>query len=302
MHQTTLTIKKPSNFNFWRTVYSHGWCALPPFHIDKERRILHRVLVVSEGNRLVCSLTDRDLSIVVRIQSTDSLTAVQRRDVRSQLADILRLNENFSDFYVEARRHKDYRWIANLGAGRLLRAPTVFEDVVKMICTTNCTWGLTEMMVKNLTMKLGRHVRDGFYAFPTSESIAGCSESFMRKEIKTGYRSPYLLELAKAVSAKELDIESWRGSSLPTEELFDQIHSVKGVGPYAAGNILKLVGRYDYLGLDSWVRKKYFELHHNGRTVKDTTIERHYASLGKWKGLFFWLEMTQDWYSEKFPF
>ena len=302
MHQTALTIKTPSNFSFWRTVYSHGWCALPPFHIDKERRVLHRVLVVSGDNPAVCSLSERNSSIIVRIQSKGSLTTAQRRDVRSQLTESLRLTEDLRDFYVECRRHKDYRWIVKLGGGRLLRAPTVFEDVVKMICTTNCTWGLTEIMVKNLTTKLGKHVRDGFYTFPAPEAIAGCTEAFMRKEIKSGYRSPYLLELAESVSAKKLDIESWRNSSLPTVKLFDQIHSVKGVGPYAAGNILKLVGRYDYLGLDSWVRKKYSEIHHNGRMIKDTTIERRYASLGKWKGLFFWLEMTKDWYSEKFPF
>jgi hypothetical protein len=34
--------------------------------------------------------------------------------------------------------------------------------------------------------------------------------------------------------------------------------------------------------------------------VKDSTIERHYAPYGKWRGLFFWLEMTRYWHDEKF--
>jgi hypothetical protein len=63
---------------------------------------------------------------------------------------------------------------------------------------------------------------------------------------------------------------------------------------------MRLVGRYDYLGLDSWVRSKYYELHHNGRKVKDSTIERHYVQYGKWRGLFFWLEMTRYWHDDKF--
>src|SRR5260370_35068872 len=33
---------------------------------------------------------------------------------------------------------------------------------------------------------------------------------------------------------------------------------VKGVGPYAAENVLKLLGRYDGLALDSWTRAKFF--------------------------------------------
>jgi len=30
-----LTIKTPRDFNFRRTVLSHGWCALLPFELDK---------------------------------------------------------------------------------------------------------------------------------------------------------------------------------------------------------------------------------------------------------------------------
>ena len=89
---------------------------------------------------------------------------------------------------------------------------------------------------------------------------------------------------------------------LPTEELFKQVRSVKGMGNYAAGNIMKLLGRYDYLGLDSWVRAQFYKLHKNGRRIGDKTIERHYDRFGKWRGLFFWLEMTKNWYDKKFPF
>jgi hypothetical protein len=48
------------------------------------------------------------------------------------------------------------------------------------------------------------------------------------------------------------------------------------VGPYAAGNLLKLLGHYDYLAIDSWCRMKFFELHKGGRKVLDKTIEKFY--------------------------
>jgi hypothetical protein len=44
---------------------------------------------------------------------------------------MFRLDEDLSDFY-ELVRDDDLAWCA-LGAGRMLRAPTVFEDVVKTI-------------------------------------------------------------------------------------------------------------------------------------------------------------------------
>ena len=87
------------------------------------------------------------------------------------------------------------------------------------------------------------------HAFPSPADVAGLTESFLRKQVKSGYRAPYILSLAERVASGDLDIESWRSlSTLPTAALFDEMRTVKGIGPYAAGNLLKLTGRYDYLG------------------------------------------------------
>lgn len=170
-----------------------------------------------------------------------------------------------------------------------------------MVCTTNCTWAMTTQMVTRLVAEFGTSADDGLRAFPGPEAIAGSSESFLRKRCFTGYRSPYLLALARDIARGRLTIESWRTTTTPTPDLYRMVLALPGVGPYAAGNIMKLLGRYDYLGLDSWVRKKYAQLHGRGRTVSDATIERAYRPFGEWRGLFFWLEMTRDWHDEKFP-
>ena len=47
------------------------------------------------------------------------------------VAHMFRLDEDLSAFY-ELVREDELAWCA-LGAGRMLRAPTVFEDVVKTI-------------------------------------------------------------------------------------------------------------------------------------------------------------------------
>ncbi|MBI5473685.1 MAG: Fe-S cluster assembly protein HesB [Ignavibacteriae bacterium] len=297
---TTLNIPAPPSFNFWRTAYSHGWCDLLPFAHDPERQALSQVLRLNDGTVVSALLRTKDKSVKAKVESVTPLTTFQRKNILVQLQTCLRLDEDFSEFHRWARKHPEYKWIATSGSGRMLRAPTVFEDVVKMICTTNCTWALTKLMVTNLVNSFGEGFADSQHAFPTAEAIAGSSENFLRKEIKSGYRSPYLIELAEKVAAGKLDLESWRSSPLSTEVLFKKMHEVKGIGPYAAGNIMKLIGRYDYLGLDSWVRAQYFKLHRKGRKVKDSTIEKHYASYGKWRGLFFWLEMTRYWHDEKF--
>ncbi|HEY6952690.1 MAG TPA: hypothetical protein VI758_09795 [Bacteroidota bacterium] len=302
MSLARMTISTPPDFSFWKTVNSHGWCSLPPFSIDREQQLLRIPCSLSGGSYAACTISQSDSKLHVRIGSRRQLSRRQREAVRGQLLQCLRLDEDLSEFHAEARKYRHYRWIPRLRVGRLLRAPTVFEDVVKMICTTNCSWALTEAMVGNLTNKLGTPVDSSGNAFPSPETIANVNESYLRREIRAGYRSPYLLELARRVAGGDLPLETWRTSTLPTEDLYEQVLAVKGLGPYAAGNILRLLGRYDYLALDSWVRKRFSELHRNGRKASDAVIEKHYGPFGKWKGLFFWLEMTEYWYKQEFPF
>ncbi len=289
-------LRTPRDFNFWRTALSHGWAVLPPFHCDEERKTLDRVLRLADGALFHCRLSAVRDGIVVDTQSRNLLTSRQRAEASSLLRTCLRLDEDYTEFYAAARNHPEFRWIPRAGAGRLLRAPTVFEDAVKMICTTNCTWALTTLMVTNLVGHAGTQLSDEAVDFPRPDAVAALTERTMRSVVKAGYRSPYILELAERVASGKLDIESWRTSLLPSEELGRQMLGVKGIGRYAAGNLMKLVGRYDELGLDSWVRTQFFKLHRNGRRVKDSTIERHYRDYGKWRGLFFWLEMTKEWH------
>lgn len=297
MHMTL-----PQDFNFWATVYSHGWSALPPFYVDSAQRRVRIVLPGGPGGFCEVILSENGGTLSVSLEN-EPLNG-QREDllIMKHVSSMFRMEESLDDFYAEAKRHPRYRWISKKGAGRLLRCPTVFEDVVKMICTTNCSWALTEIILKELVTKLGTRLHDNVYSFPSPEAIAARTESFLRKEIRCGYRAPYLLELSRKISDGKLAIEEWRTSSAPSEELFAQVRSVKGIGPYAAGNILKLLGRYDYLGLDSWCRAKFYELFKKGRKVNDSTIEKYYAPFGKWRGLFLWMDVTKDWHTREFPF
>jgi 3-methyladenine DNA glycosylase/8-oxoguanine DNA glycosylase len=288
----------PANFNFWRTVFSHGWCVLPPFSASRERRELERTLMLSRGTLAHCVLRGDGNEIGVTVHSHRLLRGAQLQQVREQLRTCLRLDEDFTPFHDEAKRYPEFRWIPRTGSGRLLRAPTVFEDAVKMLLTTNCTWALTTIMVSNLVTLAGEQLDESHRTFPRPEAVASLSERRLRSQYKIGYRSPFLMRMARDVAEGKLDMESWRTSSLPTPELYQEIRKVKGLGPYAAGNLLRLLGRCDYLALDTWVRQQYYKIHRNGRTVKDTTIERHYERFGVWKGLFFWFEMTREWHDE----
>src|SRR5436189_4934536 len=112
---------------------------------------------------------------------------------------MFRLDENLARFYDAVSTDPEFEWIRHEGAGRLLRSPTVFEDLVKMICTTNCSWELTEKMVSGLVNELGGESDDRRKSFPTAAAMARRPERFFRYKIRAGYRSSYLTDLARRV-------------------------------------------------------------------------------------------------------
>jgi N-glycosylase/DNA lyase len=289
-----ISINTPRNFNFKRTVLSHGWYDLLPFEFDQERWSLVRVLDVDlkEPVSVEITATKRELKIVANAKSL-SQRAVEKieRDVRH----IFRLDDDLSEFYATMKDEKEFAWIASTGSGRLLRSPAVFEDLVKTICTTNCSWALTDKMVTQLVQNLGKKTKDGRRTFPTPEAMANVSVEFYKDVIRSGYRAPYFKELAERIVSGELNVESWLTNDLPTKEFMREVKNIKGVGPYAAEHIMRMVGRYDGLAIDSWVRATFAKKHNNGKTCDDKKIAKHYERFGNWQGLALWCDMTQNW-------
>lgn len=288
------SINTPRNFNFKRTVLSHGWYDLLPFEFDQERWSLVRVLDVGlkEPVSIEITATKRELKIVAHAKSL-SQRAVEK--IKLDVRHIFRLDDDLSEFYEHTKEEEEFAWIAATGSGRLLRSPTVFEDLVKTICTTNCSWALTDKMVTQLVQNLGRKTKDGRGSFPTPEAMANASVEFYKDVIRAGYRAPYFKELAERVASGELNVESWLTNSLPTKDFMREVKAVKGVGPYAAEHIMRMVGRYDGLAIDSWVRATFAKKHNGGKTCDDKKIAKHYERFGKWQGLALWCDMTRSW-------
>src|SRR5688500_18520099 len=278
-----ISIETPPGFSFRHTVYSHGWSELLPFRLDDESGRLSYVFS-TRGKPVSATIREGRAGLDIEVSAARFDETRLIKDVRH----ILRLDEPLEEFYRMTDVHDGLIWVSTSRAGRLLRSPTVFEDMVKTLCTTNCSWGLTKSMVSNLVAMLGELAVGGNRAFPTAAAMAEMPEKFYRDEIRAGYRSPYFVELAEKVASGKLDPEAWLISDLTTPDLKKQIKSIKGFGEYAADNLLKLLGRYDGLALDSWLRSQFYRKHNRERACPDKKIERHYKKFGAWKGLAIW--------------
>jgi N-glycosylase/DNA lyase len=289
------SIRAPEGFDFWLTARGSGWSVLAPFSIDEEERTLSRVLRLMSGGVVGATIRQEESSdLNVRVESREELDGADLKEVRGVVGTCLMLDEDLSPFYSMLEVYPEFSWVAEIGAGRSVRCPTVFEDVVKTICTTNASWALTKGMTRRLCEKLGDPYSEDSHSFPTPHQLAASTEEFMRADVKSGYRSPYLVELANRIVDGELNVEAWKKSSLDSASLKREVLGIKGVGQFAADNILKLLGRYDFLALDSWMRRRFTEIHGEGREVPDTEIEEHYAPFGEWKGLALQLDVSKE--------
>jgi N-glycosylase/DNA lyase len=215
---------------------------------------------------------------------------------------VLRLDADLSGFYALAAEDPDLAWTTS-GAGRMVQAPTVFEDVVKTICTTNCAWSATVRMVNAIVEHLGEPAPGASAsgpqgrAFPTPERMAEAGEAFYRDVARAGYRAAYLVAFARSVAEGELDVEELGRAmpeELPDDELEARLLALPGVGPYAAAHVMMTLGRYSRLILDSWTRPTYARKV-GRRSVSDAAIGRRFRRYGPYAGLAFWLFLTRDW-------
>jgi 3-methyladenine DNA glycosylase/8-oxoguanine DNA glycosylase len=282
--------------DLWRTLVSHGVAELPPSNVDEEQRRLVTTVPV-RGQRPRTLYVSEAARGRARVEVLGPpLGSRGRAHVGATLRLMLNLDEDLSAFYDVAAADADLAWVSR-GAGRMLRSPTVFDDVVKTICTTNCVWSATVRMVTALVEHLGETSAGGHgRAFPTAAAMAAAPESFYRDVARAGYRGVYLRTLAAGVVAGEIELESLRTASseeLSDAEVADRLLALPGVGPYAAAHVMMLLGRHSRLILDSWSRPKWARV--NGRKAADATIERRFRRYGRYAGLAFWLRLTEDW-------
>jgi N-glycosylase/DNA lyase len=278
--------------------------SLPPMQLLEDDSVLEATLPVQGGARIVRVSAGRKgngrIEVAGRKPSAKGLD-----ELVATIKHVLRLDEDLSEFYEIAESDPELAWVTT-GAGRMVRSASVFEEVIKTICTTNCTWSATERMVNALVEHLGVKApgapTEGWVgrAFPTPEVMATAGDDFYKGVAKAGYRAAYLRSVAASVADGDIDMEPWGRASrsdLPDDELEARLLALPGVGPYAAAHVMMMLGRYSRLILDSWTRPTYARIV-GRKKVADSTIVRRFKPYGPYAGLAFWLVLTRSWVPE----
>lgn len=280
---TRLSIAAPSDFRLARDVCSYGYFRLAPDRWDVSTQSLHTIFDLSEGpaRAHIAQASPGRLAVVF----DRAVARAEQGQARARIARMLRLNETEAD--LAAFHVVDPRWKES-GRGRIFRSPTLFQDVVRTVTSCNVTWPSTVNMNRRLCEVLGRGG-----AFPRQVRLARARAGTLRGRCRVGYRDQRLIDLARMFVAGEVD-EPWlEDPGTPDEAAYKFLLTLPGVGPYAASNIMQLLGRYSRLAIDT-------ELVRHGKQalgfVGDDRqvigrLHAHYEPFGTHKFRSYWLEM-----------
>ena len=316
-----LTIAVPGDYVLARDACSYGYFLLAPNHWDPAAQTFSRVLGLESGPAVVVLSQpisrrsgggDKRLSsrgrqgsdrlpialfrgVPLRATFDRTLTRAEQGQARGQITRMLRLDE--SEAEIRAFHRVDPRW-RRLGRGRFMRSPTLFEDVLKTVTSCNVQWPGTVTMNARLCEVCGKGG-----AFPSAGRLARTRPGTLRGRCRVGYRDTRIVALAKLFSSGRVDPAWFEDPSTPGDEIHAALLDLPGIGPYAAANIMQLLGRYDRLPLDT-------ESLRHGRSVLGfagpdrrvmKAVADHFAPFGRHAFRSYWLELWAHYEGKQGP-
>lgn len=295
---TTLRITPPADYSLSRDACSYGYFLLDPNHWSPSAREFSTTLDVSDpvgragraATTVFVTQPARTRGSALSVRADRALTPAQRSVVRAALTRMLRLDEPASE--IAAFHRLDPRWKRS-GRGRLMRSASLFEDVIKTVTSCNVAWPSTIVMNRRLCEVAGAPSPSGRHAFPLAATVARMRANTLRARCRVGYRDARIIELAKMFVRGEILPAVVEGPASTDDVLNEQMQGWPGIGPYAAANILQLLGRYSRLPLDS-------ESVRHGTSVLGFTgaaphvmkkVHAHFEPFGEHRFRSYWFEL-----------
>lgn len=287
-----LNIQPPGDYLFKRDVCSYGYFLLPPNVWDPLTLTLTRPLTLDDGvATFVLSQPNDAPGAPIHAEVDRTISRPEQATARRLITRMLRLD----DAGVAAFHRVDRRWKKS-GRGRIFRSPSFFEDLVKTVTSCNVVWASTVTMNRRLCEVIAP-------AFPSPGQLARRRAATLRSRCGVGYRDTRLIALAKMVLRGELDPDWFEDPTTSDDDAYTALLALPGIGPYAAGNMMQLLGRYGFLAIDSESIK-------HGKTVlgfsgSDRTIEKqvraHFERFGEHRFRSCWFEMWERYEAKQGP-
>ncbi len=112
-----------------------------------------------------------------------------------------------------------------------------------------------------------------------------------------------MIELARIVDSGELDVAHLEDPATSDDDVRDALLELPGIGPYAANNMLQLLGRYGHVPCDTETMrhaKAVLGFQGNARSI-EKQVREHYAPFGAHVFRSYWFEMWEFYEGKQGP-
>jgi 3-methyladenine DNA glycosylase/8-oxoguanine DNA glycosylase len=291
----TVTVRKP--FTLFSTATSHGWYQTLPFRWDNKRGKLLRAEQLMDRRVMLLEIEEQRSAkrgwadVLVNVTGEGAADAGIAQEMARRVSVMLHLDEDLRGFYALCRKRPEMKGALRWGAGRCMRASSLWEDVVKTILGTNVLWKQAVVMINRLA-QLGEpcSADPTLKAWPSARRVVRAGEPYLRDVVRAGYRAPYIIELAQAQKSGALDFDAIEAQSktMHADELFKTLTKLKGIGKSSAHFLMNLLGHYDHISVDSatyaYAKRKLFR----GKRPTEKQIRKRFAEFGRWQSLVYW--------------
>ncbi len=155
-----------------------------------------------------------------------------------------------------------------------------FETLCSFIISQNNNIKRIKGIITRLCENFGEE-KDGFFAFPTPEKLASLTLEDLAV-LRSGFRAKYLLDAAKKVVSKEVDLYNLK--NLPLDTAREELMKIVGVGPKVADCCLLFSHRHiDAFPKDVWI-KRAMEILFDGELPENA---KEYAGIAQQYIFFF---------------
>ncbi len=210
--------------------------------------------------------------------SAELLGACRTHPAPDLLRHFLQLDADLPDILATFPDDEPMRAAVAACRGLRLLRQEPWECLVSFICSSTKQIVQIQQIIVLLCERFGEPIPvggDASFAFPTAARLAACSEAELRT-CKMGFRAPYILTAAKAVTSGKLDLS--RLHNLSTAEARSALMNLHGVGRKIADCVLLFAyGKQDAFPVDVWVRRALTELYFPRRRPSEKRLE-HFAN------------------------
>ncbi|CDP17259.1 unnamed protein product [Coffea canephora] len=252
-----MPLKDYPTFNLEKAVCNHGFFMMAPNVWDPSTKQFTRPLRLADSvNSVKVTISQpHDCSLLlIEVHDMECISDLDKEAIRAQVARMMRLSpKDEKDLQEFQNIHPKFK---NMGFGRIFRAPSFFEDVVKSMLLCFCSLQNSLTMAKmlcDLQSELSnglKRKRNSVRNFPSAKELAGIDVEILKDHCKLGLRAKHIHEFAKDYHRGRYRLRNFEKCA-SHEELYQKLMKIKGCGAYVSNNVLMCLGFYEKVPIDT---------------------------------------------------